>query len=357
LRTMSGRVKLRAHSTSRPQTGVRELMKIDCHVHPIGLSNKSGCYLSPRMLRSIPYRFILFRFGLTRVKDPEERERVYLKRLVDEVEESEIDRAVLLAFDEVHAPDGSPDRRRTNVIVPNDFVLDICGRHPSLFLFGASVHPYRRDALDELERVASNGAQLVKLLPNSHGFDPADPRIIPYYRKLADLKLPLLVHCGYEHTIPPIDQSLGDPRRLKTALDQGATVIVAHAGTAGLTHPKETLGSFLEILTQYPNCFGDTSALTNFWRAKYLKDLLDPERILRKYKVHLNDPMSRMIHGSDYPIPVTPFAFHFRLAAGERRSLKKQINSIQKDVEIKRLLGVADACLTRAHDELGIGKK
>ena len=39
---------------------------------------------------------------------------------------------------------------------------------------GASVNPTRKDALDELERVAALGAVLNKVLPNAMVFDPAD---------------------------------------------------------------------------------------------------------------------------------------------------------------------------------------
>ncbi|MCP4604115.1 MAG: amidohydrolase family protein [Proteobacteria bacterium] len=331
-------------------------MKIDCHVHLVGDSAESGCYISPRMKRSIAYRFILRKFGLNRIEDPVEREQSYIRKLEGFVRQSEVDRAVLLAFDEVYDKTGALNRQRTHTYVSNDFVSRVCRNNPELFLFGASVQPYRKDALDELDRVAALGAVLVKLLPNSQGFDPSDPRLGPYYHKLADLGLPLLIHGGYEHTIPVIDQSFGDPMRLRSALDEGATIIVAHAGTAGLTHPKETMGAFLELAANYSNCYGDSSALTNFWRAKYLKQLLDPEKLLRKYKVRIDDPMSRLIHGSDFPIPITPFSFRFSLNANDRRQIRNIESPLQKDIELKRLLGVPDACLFRAYDELGIGK-
>ncbi|MCP4677424.1 MAG: amidohydrolase family protein [Deltaproteobacteria bacterium] len=332
-------------------------MKIDCHAHLIGASTESGAYLSSRMRRSFSYHFILWKFGLRRVKDPARRERIYIEKIARWTRESELDRAVLLAFDEVYRKDGTVDRSITHTYVPNDFVSRVCLEHPELFFFGASVHPYRKDALEELERVSALGAVLVKLLPNSQGFAPDDRRLTQYYRKAAELNLPLLIHAGYEHTIPVIDQSFGFPERLRTALDEGATVIVAHAGTAGLAHPRETMGAFLGLLAEYPNCFGDISALTNLWRSKYLKLLLDPERLYRKYKVELEDPMSRMIHGSDFPIPVTPMAFQTRLAAADRHLVRKTKNPLQQDILIKRLLGVPEACLVRAHDELGIGRR
>jgi len=240
--------------------------------------------------------------------------------------------------------------------VSNDAVVSACSRFPEQLLPGASVHPYRPDALAELERTAGLGAVLVKLLPNSHGFDPAEARLKGYYRKLADLGLCLLIHGGYEHTIRVIDQAYGDPSRLRLALDQGVTVIVAHVGTAGLFHLRETFGAFLKLLERYPNCYGDISALDNVWRAKYLKQLLDPQRLCRKYGVQIDDPFGRLVHGSDFPIPVTPTAFVRGTTSAQRRRLRKNKNYLQRDIDLKRLLGVPDACLTRAYEELGIGK-
>jgi uncharacterized protein len=325
-------------------------MKIDCHVHLIGVSERSGCYVSPRMKKSPSFVYLKRKFGLHKISSPETQEQVYLDRLVSYVEGSELDRAVLLALDAVHDGGGQADWGRTQTYVSNDYVHSACKRYPEHFLFGASVHPQRKDALAELERVRENGAVLVKLLPNSQGFDPADEKLVPYWRKMSDLGLVLLIHAGFEHTITPIDQSLGNPDLLKPVLDTGLTVVVAHGGTAGMMHLRETFGSFLALCKAYPNCFGDNSALTNLWRSKYLRDLLDPGRIMRKYGVELENPLERFIHGSDFPIPITPWVFVDQLSATDRRKLRPISSPLQKDIALKRALGVPDECLTRGND-------
>lgn len=322
-------------------------MKIDCHVHLVGSSESSGCYFSPRMRRSPSFLYLRRKFGLQKEKTPEAAERKYLHTLRSYVERSELDRAVLLAFDAVYGRDGNLDWGRTHTFVPNDYVYRACSENPSHFLLGASVHPYRKDALEELERVRENGAELVKLLPNCHGFDPGDRNLDPYWKKMSDLGLTLLVHGGFEHTIPPIDQALGDPGRLRGALDIGVTVVVAHAGSAGMMHFKETFGTFLRLYSTYANCFGDNSALTNFWRAKYLKQLLSPERIYRTYGIQFDNAMEKFIHGSDFPIPITPFAFGAQLTGSDRKKVRKITNPLQQDIELKRALGVPEACLSR----------
>jgi len=264
---------------------------------------------------------------------------------------------VLLALDAVHDPNGEPRPGDTMLYASNDRVQTTCARHGDAFLFGASVHPYRADALDELDRVASLGAVLVKLLPNSQAFDPAAPRLLPYWRKLADLDLPLLIHCGFEHTLPAIDQAFGDPARLVPCLEEGATVIVAHGGSAGRFHARETFGGFLRLLERFPRCYGDTSALANWWRSKYLFELLDPDTLARRYGVKLEAPFDRFVHGSDFPVPSTPFAFS---RCGDRRSraaARASANPLDLDIALKRLAGVPNEVLSRAAKVLRLPRK
>jgi predicted TIM-barrel fold metal-dependent hydrolase len=332
-------------------------VKIDCHVHLLPFGGRFGGAVTPRGYRAIGGWILKRRLGLGAAATPGEQEARYVDDLAASVRGSELDRAVLLALDAVHDPAGRIRPDRTALYAPNDAAARTAALHPDAFLFGASVHPRRRDALDELDRVAALGAALVKLLPNSQGFDPADPALALYWRRLADLRLPLLVHCGYEHTLPAIDQAWGDPRRLEPALGAGVTVIVAHAGSAGMFHGKETFGDFLRLLERHPRCFGDTSALANFWRSKYLFALLDPARLEREHGVRLEAPLSRFVHGSDYPVPVTAFAFAGRGERAARRRARAVANELQKDIELKRLAGVPDAVLGRAASILRIGNE
>jgi predicted TIM-barrel fold metal-dependent hydrolase len=332
-------------------------MKVDCHVHLIGPIRPSGGNLYRRAVEAVSERFLRRTMTLDQTTDPAAFSRAYANRLAELVDESELDRIVLLAFDRVFDEGGEPDQRRTYLHVPNGYAREVCSAHPGRFLLGASVHPHRPDALDALERVADWGAALIKLLPNTQGIDPADPRHAAYYRRLADLGLPLLVHCGYEHTLPVIDQRFGDPRRLRRALDAGVTVIVAHCGAAGRFHVHETFGAFLELLRDYPSCYGDTAALANFWRSRYLFELLAPDRLAARYGVELEDPLGRLVHGSDFPIPCTPFAFVGRTSRADRRAARRLSNPLDRDIALKRSAGLPEAPLTRAYEEIGIGRR
>ena len=76
--------------------------------------------------------------------------------ILGQINASCLDRAVLLAFDAAYREDGTRDEERTLMVTDNDFVAGLAAAGGKC-LFGASVHPYRRDALDELERLIEKG--------------------------------------------------------------------------------------------------------------------------------------------------------------------------------------------------------
>src|SRR5947209_13365513 len=163
-------------------------MIIDCHVHAIACTPGRGS-LSEKLLRQWNIRLLRRRLGVT-APYGEPLERQAEARLVETVDAvGELDRVVVLALDAVHDRDGNLDAANTHLHVTNDYVWELCRRHPKL-LFGASVHPYRRDAVAELERCVARGAVLVKWLPIVQSFDPSDERCFPFYEALAHHGIP-----------------------------------------------------------------------------------------------------------------------------------------------------------------------
>ncbi len=103
--------------------------------------------------------------------------RCYMECLADRLRSARhVRRAVLLALDNAHDARGTPTDAMDSFSVSNTDVLAWCAEAPELFLYGASVHPHRPDALDALDQAAAQGAVLVKLIPNSHGIDLAEAR-------------------------------------------------------------------------------------------------------------------------------------------------------------------------------------
>lgn len=66
-----------------------------------------------------------------------------------------------------------------------------------IYCFG-SVHPDAEDALDELERIKKLGLYGVKLHPDYQNFFADEEKLLPIYRKCAELNLPLVLHAGVD---------------------------------------------------------------------------------------------------------------------------------------------------------------
>src|SRR5438034_4729764 len=143
--------------------------------------------------------------------------------------------------------------------VPNDYVLELARQHPE-FLPAVSIHPARRDAIEELDRCITEGAAMMKCLPNCHNIDCCNPGYTRFWERMAEAGLPLLAHTGGEHTVPVIRKDYSDPRILKRPLEIGVTVIAAHCATkSGLTD-REYFDVFADMTKQFPNLYGDLSA-------------------------------------------------------------------------------------------------
>jgi predicted TIM-barrel fold metal-dependent hydrolase len=316
-------------------------MVIDCHVHVSATSPPHGI-MSDRLLKSLPFRFMGWRLGLDPAGPAFDAE---LESLMDRLiaDTDGLDAAVVLAFDAVYDRDGRIDIPNTHLYAKNDYVIELCARHPRRMLFGASIHPYRTDAVAELERCAAAGAVLVKWLPIVQNFNPADPKCEPFYEALAALKMPLLCHTGGETSLPNLDKSTADPALLLPALKRGVTVIMAHCGTRSKPAEADYLPTFVRLAKDFEHCYGDTSALSLPMRSY-------------AYETILNDPAVRekLVHGSDWPILPVPPAMHMRLMDGLK--LWFETNWIRRDVLIKRKLGFDDAYWQRASKVLRLSR-
>ncbi|MFO0706623.1 MAG: amidohydrolase family protein [Nitrospira sp.] len=299
---------------------------IDCHVHLAALPDgDNGCYISPKMLKSPLFRFLLWKHRLSPDR-PREANEKYLDDLLTELRASHhVQKAVLLGMDGVYDHAGRLVREHTDFLISNDYVLKTAQRHPDELLAGVSINPQRRDAIDEVHRCADAGAVLVKVLPNAKQFDPANPKYRPFYRALAQRNLPFLSHVGYEFSLIGKDQSVGDPDRLRVPLEEGATVIAAHACSYGLIVYEKFLPTLQDLVTRYPNFYADISALTLPNRVRMLLHL-------RKYpEVH-----DRLLFGTDYPLSVFHMAAWGRVGFGTLRKMMRTTNRFDRQVEVCR---------------------
>ena len=316
-------------------------MILDVHVHTCAASPGHG-FLSNSLFKSLPFRFMRWRLGLGDYGPQTERElEAKLSGFLQETKK--LDAAVILAFDAVHDGDGRRDDANTHLYVTNDYVIGLARRYPKM-LFGASVHPYRKDAVAEVERCAKAGAVLLKWLPNTQCFNPADERCIPFYEELAHHKLVLLSHTGGEKSLPVLDKKVGDPALLEPAIKRGVTVIAAHCGTKSGAADPDYLPTFMRMARDHEYFYGDTSALNLPTRSYAYKHLL-ADRVVRE----------KLVHGSDWPILPVPPLRHVGL--GGSLSAWRDGNWIRRDVMIKERMGFDDDYWHRAAKVLRVGQQ
>lgn len=318
-------------------------MIIDIHVHLIGLNAQNGCFVSPKLSSGVVFHLLTYSLGL-RGLTRDEIDHAYHEQLVDWVHECDVDAVGLLALDAVYDSNGRFDEKRTQIYVPNDYCFEVCSVSDQVLPI-PSINPQRRDALDELERVSELGAVALKALPNSQDFDPANPDYIPFWRRVAELEIPLLTHTSFEHTIPAINQEWGNPDRLRGPLDQGVKVIAAHCASSGIAHLKEDIDKFFALLPEYENLWGDISAMGSVSRFPYLRRVLQNELATE-----------RAILGSDFPIPVSPMVFAPRIGFRKALELGRIKNPLQKNLETFRAFGVPDAIFHRGAEVLRLPK-
>lgn len=314
---------------------------IDLHCHVAGEGHgRSGCYISRALAENWRYRVFQRAFGVPREEVELRGDAAVCRKIAGDVGAStEVDRAVILAFDAVIDRQGEVDRDRTHLYVPNRFVARMVREHPNL-LFGASVNPYRRDALERLARAAEEGAVLLKWLPPVQRIDPSDRALRAFYELLAALGLPLLVHTGPEAAFPDADATLGGLAQLRQPLELGVTVIAAHAGVTAGNFGRPDARQLEAMMEAFPRLYADISSLTQVNRLRALEPLLASPLI-----------RERLLYGTDMPLLATPAVdpayFAFRLPWQRCRELRRIRNPWDQDVALKRALGVDDGILRR----------
>jgi predicted TIM-barrel fold metal-dependent hydrolase len=269
-------------------------------------------------------------------------DQAYEERLIGLIDSSSLDAVLLLAMDYPYDPSGNCLKEKAKFYVPNDHVLGLAKKY-SQIIPACSIHPARKDAVEELERCAEKGAKVLKLLPNCHHVDCSDIQYQPFWEKLAKLGLPFLAHTGGEFSVPVLDAKFADPRILQLPLECGVKVIAAHgAGKSGIWDPDYT-SDLLKMMKEFPNLFTDNSALASPNRWRTIPALLDPKI------------QSRVIHGSDFPIPSGGFGpwVGKLLSNSEYIKSRKIKNPLERDVFIKQAVGFQESTFSRLAKLIG----
>lgn len=269
---------------------------VDMHVHVAGLGyGDSGCFINEEMRSNFRFPFYLWALGVSEEELERHGDRVLLEKLSRRIAASKtVAKAVIFALDGYVTDEGVLDEGRTQIYVPSAYVARESARFDNL-LFGASINPNRRDAIERLHRAKRDGAVLVKWIPSIMNIDPADPRHIPFYRAMAELDIPLLTHTGMENSFANARDELADPLRLRLPLEQGVTVIAAHIATTGSSEGQDNFERILPMFGDHPNLYTDISSLTQINKLGYLARALKVPGLTE-----------RMVYGTDWPLQFFP---------------------------------------------------
>lgn len=321
-----------------PETTPPRPLRLDGHVHFVGDgSSGSGCWLKlDGLVRKLQGRLLLSAAGLPGSCLTGGLDLAFEARVTKLLATSHLDGFLLLAQDEAYRNDGTKIEGFGSFYVPNAHLFEVCRRNPGLYP-ACSIHPGRPDALDELEFALQSGCRVLKLLPNCLNVDCSEQRFIPFWKRMAAGGMALLSHTGGEFTLPQTNPDFANPRRLALPLEQGVTVIAAHAaGRSGLWDPDWT--TQLEAMAAvFPNLYCDNSALCSPNRWRTLPALLSGP---------LGD---RVVHGSDYPVPSGGFGpwLGGHLSWSVWQASARLDNPIGRDVYLKTALGFAPETFTR----------
>ncbi len=316
-------------------------MKIDGHVHFVGDgSNGSGCWLRcSTLLDRMVEPIVKAQAGILKSSRQLGVDQAYEERLINLIDSSSLDAVLLLAMDYPYDPSGNCLKEKAKFYVPNDHVLNLAQKY-SQIIPACSIHPARKDAIEELERCAEEGAKVLKLLPNCHNVGCSDIQYQPFWEKLSKLGIPFLAHTGGEFSVPVLNAKFADPRILRLPLECGVQVIAAHgAGKSGIWDPDYT-ADLLNMMDEFPNLFTDNSALASPNRWRTIPALLDPKI------------QSRVIHGSDFPIPSGGFGpmMGNLLNRSDYFKSRKINNPLERDVFIKQAIGFKQSTFSRLAD-------
>ncbi len=283
---------------------------VDHHVHILGLGNTdSGIEVNPDTRSYFhPIKLARFKYFMSAgsVTNEALADEQYLGYLLAQIEKIPGKfRVIGLALDRFYKENGTVDPDNYEIYIPNKYVVELSRLYPEKIIPAVSIHPYRLDAVAELEKWASRGVRVVKWVPNAQGIDPSSPLCDPFYAAMSRLDMVLLSHTGTEHALDSEGrQHLGNPLLLRRALDAHVKVIAAHCAISGrskdLDDPaRPDVENYLLLMRLFDNpdydglLYADISAMT---LVNQVGDAL--KGILARRDLH-----ARLLYGSDYPLP------------------------------------------------------
>ncbi|MGL1901358.1 MAG: amidohydrolase family protein [Fibrobacterales bacterium] len=282
----------------------------DYHTHLVGNSVANGTYVNEEWLSlTHPKGYLMFQVykSASGVSKNSKIDDQYLERLTALITSHPYPvKYGLMAFDYNYSESGAIRKKHSTFHVSNAYMMKVVKQYPDLFFPIISIHPYRLDAIAELERYGAQGVRFVKWLPNSMNINPASqekkPMLDAYYETMKKFDMVLITHTGDEKATEGEEaQRYGNPQYLYAPLNKGVKVIMAHVASLGSCTEEpcgahgEYLVSAIDLLKdpRYDGLlYADISAITQSNRLHSI------DRIIENDAIH-----PKLINGSDYPLP------------------------------------------------------
>jgi uncharacterized protein len=284
---------------------------IDTHAHLLGTGDAgSGCTVHPHTSQwwhpaEVLRRQVILN-GACVPSDAPSVDRAYVQRLLDMAGAFPSGaRWWLFAFEHAHDDQGRQQPELSTFHVPNAYAAHIAATHAQRFDWVASIHPYREDALGQLDVALQAGAVAVKWLPSAMNIDLRDPRCRPFCERLAAAGVPLIVHCGEEKAVPGAHRDdLGNPLHVRHVLQHGARVVMAHCASLGRAADTDLPSAPLRPAFDLFARLMDEPA----WQGQLMGDISAVFQVNRSadvWRVVLQNERwhARLLHGSDHPLP------------------------------------------------------
>lgn len=111
-----------------------------------------------------------------------------ISRLLNEIEKAKINNVVLLPL--------SP-------YISNEFIYKVCKDYPDLFIGFASIEPLSLKAIEALEKaILKYELKGLKLHPRVQNFRPNDEKLFRLYKKVEELRIPIIFDCLLNRPAP-----------------------------------------------------------------------------------------------------------------------------------------------------------
>ena len=161
---------------------------------------------------------------------------------------------------------------------------------------------------------------------------------------MSDAGMVLLSHTGGEQSVPVANRAYQNPEILRLPLECGVKVVAAHSATSSGFWDTDYTEVFRQMLREHSNLYGDNSALNSPFRSRHLRTNLEPEIA------------SRVVHGSDLPIPISGLWGALRGVVPWRayREAHRDKNLLARDYLLKRAMGYPERSFTLGGELLNL---